>query len=123
MAVLRQPVVGCFWASMLSEVCWGLVAAHGFTPDLDASWETGGTNLAAQLVLDGMKFQPCRPGFVDGRDAILAADKALTGGENRCTLWTAFAKRGLGTDARQGSSASKTDGREGFALPSECAAK
>ncbi len=112
--------VGWVWASMLWEVYWGLVAEHGFNPDLDASWETGGNNLAAQLVLDGMKFQPCRPGFVDGRDAIIAADQALTGGDNRCTLWAAFAKRGLGTNALQGSSASKTDGKQGFNVPADC---
>ncbi|MCW2606882.1 MAG: Metalloprotease [Frankiales bacterium] len=112
--------VGWVWASMLWEVYWGLVEQHGFNPDLDASWETGGNNLAAQLVIDGMKFQPCRPGFVDGRDAILAADQALTGGENRCTLWAAFAKRGLGTNASQGNVNSKTDGREGFKVPADC---
>ena len=35
-----------------------------------------------QLVMDGLKFQGCDPGFVAGRDAIIAADEALTGGEN-----------------------------------------
>jgi extracellular elastinolytic metalloproteinase len=27
------------------------------------------------------------------------ADKVLTGGDNACTIWKAFAKRGLGPDA------------------------
>jgi extracellular elastinolytic metalloproteinase len=112
--------VGWVWASMLWEVYWGLVAEHGFNPDLDSAWQTGGNNLAVQLVLDGMKFQPCRPGFVDGRDAILAADRALTGGDNECLLWRAFAKRGLGASASQGSSASKSDGAEAFDLPRGC---
>lgn len=112
--------VGWVWASMLWEVYWGLVAEHGFNPDLDAPWSAGGNNLAAQLVIDGMKFQPCRPGFVDGRDAILAADRALTDGANQCTIWRGFAKRGLGLSASQGSSASKTDGAEAFDLPTGC---
>jgi hypothetical protein len=112
--------VGWVWASMLWDVYWGLVEEHGFNPDLSASWETGGNNLAVQLVMDGMKFQPCRPGFVDGRDAILAADQALTGGENECIIWRGFARRGLGVSADQGSSASKTDGEQAFDLPKGC---
>jgi hypothetical protein len=112
--------VGWVWASMLWEVYWGLVAEHTFNPDLEGSWETGGNNLAVQLVMDGMKFQPCRPGFQDGRDAILAADRALTGGENQCIIWRGFAKRGLGASASQGDSRSKTDGVEAFDLPAEC---
>jgi extracellular elastinolytic metalloproteinase len=47
-----------------------------------------------------MKLQPCRPSFFDARDAIIQADEILTGGENFCTLWQGFSKRGLGPDAR-----------------------
>lgn len=43
--------------------------------------------------------QPCNPDFTEARDAILDADEALTGGDNACEIWTAFAKRGLGEDA------------------------
>jgi hypothetical protein len=45
--------------------------------------------------------QPCRPTFIHARDAILDADKARTGGVNQCSIWKAFAKRGLGADARR----------------------
>lgn len=47
--------------------------------------------------------QPCNPNFVQARDAILDADTALTGGENQCEIWTAFAKRGLGAGAKYSS--------------------
>lgn len=47
-----------------------------------------------------MKLQPCRPSFFEARDAIIQADQILTGGENFCTLWTGFSKRGLGPDSR-----------------------
>jgi hypothetical protein len=113
--------VGFVWNTMLYDMYWNLVAKHGFNPDVRGDWTTGGNNLANQLVMDGMKMQPCKPGFEDGRDAILAADQALTGGENQCEIWGAFARRGLGVDASQGSSASKTDGSEGFQVPAECA--
>ena len=33
--------------------------------------------MALQLVMTGLKLQPCSPGFVDGRDAILKADEQL----------------------------------------------
>ncbi len=110
--------VGFIWNTMLWEMYWALVGAHGFDADLYNG--TGGNNLAMQLVLDGMKLQPCSPGFVDGRNAILAADTALTGGANQCLIWGAFAKRGLGVNALQGSTASSTDGTPNFDLPSSC---
>jgi hypothetical protein len=113
--------VGYVWASMLYDMTWALIAEKGLNPDVRDHWSTGGNNLALQLVMDGMKMQPCSPGFVDGRDAILAADDALTGGENACTIWRSFARRGLGVDAEQGAASSKADGRNGFGVPAECA--
>lgn len=59
-----------------------------------------GNTLAVQLIVDGMKLQPCRPSFFDARDAIIQADKHLTGGANACLLWERFAQRGLGIDAK-----------------------
>lgn len=53
-----------------------------------------GNTLLLQLILDGMKLQPCRPDFLEARTAIVKADKMLTGGANECLLWHAFAKRG-----------------------------
>jgi extracellular elastinolytic metalloproteinase len=58
-----------------------------------------GNTLIVQLVINGMKLQPCRPSFFQARDAIIQADEVLTGGENACLLWKGFAKRGLGSDA------------------------
>ncbi|KAF8836335.1 peptidase M36, partial [Paxillus ammoniavirescens] len=54
-----------------------------------------GNTLLMQLVLDGMKLQPCSPGFFDARDVIIQADEILTGGENACAVWEGFAERGL----------------------------
>jgi hypothetical protein len=112
--------VGYAWASIVWEVVWNLTDAHGFNPDFYDPWNTGGNNLAFQLVMDGMKLQPCSPGFVDGRDAILLADQNLTGGLNQCLIWTGFAKRGLGFSASQGNSNNTNDGTEAFDLPAAC---
>lgn len=112
--------VGWVWAAALWDVYWRMALKHGFNPDVTGDWTTGGNNLAIQLVIDGLKLQPCRPGFVDARDAIIAADLALTAGENRCDLWGAFAWKGLGYSATQGSSASATDGKQAIDMPPDC---
>lgn len=81
-----------------------------------------GNSLLVQLILDGMKLQPCRPSFFDARDAIIQADKHLTGGQNKCTLWKAFAKRGLGTDAAVIGRTPWGGGKrtDGYKVPQEC---
>ena len=112
--------VGYAWASIIWEAYWALVDEYGFNADIYDDWTTGGNNLAVQLVVDGLKLQPCDPGFVDGRDAILAADTALTGGANECLLWDAFAKRGLGYSADQGDPDNLNDGTEAFDIPPYC---
>ena len=112
--------VGYTWNTMLWEVYWNLVHKHGFNQNQYDNWKSGGNNLAMQLIMDGMKFQVCDPGFVDGRDAILAADVGLTGGKNQCEIWRGFTKRGLGDSAIQGTSASRSDGTQSFDPPLEC---
>jgi hypothetical protein len=114
--------LGYIWNTMLWEMYWNLVDVYGLNDDIYQAWNTGGNNLAHQLVTDGMKLQPCNPGFVSGRDAILAADLALTGGDNQCLIWQGFAKRGLGFGASQGSSAVVGDETESFAMPPTCSA-
>ena len=113
--------IGSVWAEMLWEMTWLLIDEHGideniynFTGDVN---QDAGNIMAMALVTEGMKLQPCSPGFVDGRDAIIAADRAMYGGANECLIWEAFAKRGLGYSADQGSSGSVDDGIEAFDLP------
>lgn len=107
--------IGSIWAAMLWEVTWALIDEYGFDEDIYNG--TGGNNIAMALVTEGLRLQPCSPGFVDGRDAILAADEALFDGANQCLIWEAFAKRGLGFSAEQGSSQNSSDGTEAFDVP------
>jgi hypothetical protein len=107
--------VGSVWCAMLWDLTWAYIDKYGYDPDLYNG--TGGNNKVMQLVLDGLKLQPCGSGFVDSRDAILAADVALTGGVDQCLIWEVFAARGLGASADQGSSASRSDGTEAFDMP------
>ena len=110
--------VGTIWATMTWDLSWDLIAEHGYDPDMYNG--TGGNNIAMQLILDGMKLQGCSPGFVDGRNAILQADENANGGANRCTIWNAFARRGLGFSAIQGSSNSVSGSTAAFDIPADC---
>ncbi|WP_442847321.1 T9SS-dependent M36 family metallopeptidase [Leeuwenhoekiella sp. H156] len=109
--------VGTVWTAMLWDLTWDLIDFYGF--DTDFYTGDGGNNIAMKLIIEAMKIQPCQPGFVDGRDAILAADEVLYGGKHACLIWKAFARRGLGVNARQGSSESRLDQIENFDVPAE----
>jgi hypothetical protein len=106
--------VGFVWASMLWDMTWALVDAFGFSEDVADADGTAGNQIALNLVTTGLKLTPCSPGFVDGRDAILAADQALYGGAYAPYIWRAFAGRGLGIDALQGSPFDPNDGMADF---------
>ena len=110
--------VGSVWCSMLWDMTWLFQNIYGFSSDLYQG--NAGNNKAMTLVVEALKLQPCQPGFVDGRNAILKADSIINGGIHSCLIWKAFAQRGLGANASQGSSGSKTDGTQSFALPNSC---
>ena len=110
--------VGSVWCAMLWDLYWALSDEYGWDPDLYNG--TGGNNMAIQLVMDGLKLQMCRPGFIEGRDAILEADMINNGGANQCLIWEVFARRGLGVNADGGSADSRADGKEGFDRPIAC---
>ena len=110
--------VGSVWTTMLWDMTRNLVDRYGF--DADIYEGTGGNNTALQLVTEGLKLQACRPGFVDGRDAIMLADALINADANQCLIWDSFAQRGLGLSADQGSSSSVADGTEAFDLPIYC---
>jgi extracellular elastinolytic metalloproteinase len=103
--------VGEVWAVTIWDLYWNFIDIYGF--DSDFYNGTGGNNMVMQLVIDGLKFQPCQPTFIDGRDAILAADVANFDGAHECLIWETFARRGVGFSASQG-------GAEAFDLPPFC---
>jgi hypothetical protein len=113
--------VGEIWGVTIWEVSWALIDEYGWDSDIytftgDVNQDAGNIQAMA-LIIEGLKLQPCNSGFVDARDAIFAADLAIYGGANECILWDAFAKRGLGFSADQGSSNSHTDGTAAFDSP------
>ncbi len=103
--------VGSVWAVTIWDLYWNMVDVYGFDDDL--AHGEGGNNKTMQLVLDGLKLQPCSPTFIDSRDAILAADMANYNGEHQCLIWETFARRGIGYTAEPG-------GEEKFDVPLSC---
>ena len=104
--------VGTVWASILWDMYWALVDKHGFDEDLYTG--SKGNNICIQLVMDALKLIPCEAGFVDGREAILAADRINNDGDNQQLIWEVFARRGVGYSAIQGSPLSRGDNREAY---------
>jgi Zn-dependent metalloprotease len=58
-----------------------------------------GKTITDRIVLNGMKFTPTRPSFLNARDGIIQADQNLNAGANRCAIWTVFARHGMGVSA------------------------
>lgn len=120
---ISQPHgVGFIYATALWDMTWALIDYYGGVPDPDVYVGNGGNNIAMNLVIESLKLQPCNPGMIDGRDAILLADQQLYGGQHQCVIWNAFANRGFGFSASQGSSNSRSDQTEAFDLPQNCLA-
>nr|WP_315027277.1 T9SS-dependent M36 family metallopeptidase [uncultured Chryseobacterium sp.] len=122
--------IGFIWATMLWDLHWNYVEKYGYNSNVLADPNSGSAKVL-QLVVDGLKLQPCNPSFIQGRDALLAADLATTGGADKCMIWKTFAKRGLGVNANPGglnglypgadhAAPDLNDQVEDFTVPAEC---
>ncbi|KAJ6626700.1 Fungalysin metallopeptidase-domain-containing protein [Mycena sp. CBHHK59/15] len=93
--------IGEVWANMLHNVYAALVSAHGFSTTAHTNPAgTEGNIVYLHLFLDALALQPCSPTFLTARDAWIQADVNRYDGANKCTLWKAFASRGLGVKAK-----------------------
>ena len=101
---------GEVWCAALWDMTWNIIKqVNSINPNIYDANGGGGNTIALKLVTQGMKLQPCSPGFIDGRDAILQADQLLYNGAYSCAIREAFRRRGMGAFASQGSSESVTD--------------
>jgi uncharacterized repeat protein (TIGR01451 family) len=102
--------LGEIWCATLWDMTWNIIEEAGsINPNIYNASAPGGNSIALKLVTEAMKLQPCSPGFIDGRDAILKADSILYNSAYHCAIREAFRRRGMGIYASQGSSASVTD--------------
>lgn len=117
-ATSSPHALGEVWASVLWDMYWNLIDQYGY----DRSWsdKNSGNYIAIQLVVDGLKLQPCNPSLIEARDAIIRADGINNNGINSCLLWKTFARRGFGIDAIGGLRNIRTDNLDGFKAPLSC---
>jgi hypothetical protein len=106
---------GSVWTTVLWDLTWAYINKYGY--DDNKYTGIGGNNKLMRIVLDGIKLMPCSPTFVSARDAIIAADQAITGGKDYCMIWGVFAARGLGVNASAGDGNIGNDQVEDFAAP------
>ncbi|NIF07686.1 T9SS type A sorting domain-containing protein [Chryseobacterium sp. Tr-659] len=122
--------IGFVWATMLWDLHWNYVDKYGYNSNVLADTNSGSARVL-QLVMDALKLQPCSPSFIQGRNAILAAEMATTNGADKCMIWKTFAKRGLGVNAAPGGLIGRwlgfdqpapdlNDQVEDFTIPAEC---
>lgn len=117
--------IGAVFGQVLWEVTWALIEDYGFDSDLYNFTgnvdQDAGNIMALAIMIEALKLMPCKPGFVDTRDAIFRAARNIYDDRLECTLWRAFAKRGLGVTAHQGSTYTNDDNIEAFDMPPEIA--
>ncbi|MBN8480502.1 MAG: M36 family metallopeptidase [Xanthomonadales bacterium] len=109
---------GSVYAATLWDLTWLMVTRYGASHDLLNG--SGAENRMLRLAIEGMDTMACPGGFVSARESILAADQTLHGGADRCLIWQAFARRGLGNGAAEGSANSIADQVASFTLPIDC---
>jgi extracellular elastinolytic metalloproteinase len=80
---------GEIWLQTLWQLRTALIAAAGGNEIL-------GSNAAEEIITEAMRLSPPEPSFLDMRNAILAADVANGGVDNRNLIWGVFANRGMG---------------------------
>ncbi|MGE8514124.1 MAG: M36 family metallopeptidase, partial [Chryseobacterium culicis] len=111
--------IGFVWATMLWDLHWKYVEKYGYSSDVLSTTSNGSTKVL-QLVTDALKLQGCNPSFIEGRNAILAAELATTAGVDKCMIWGVFARRGLGVNASAGVKNNINDQVQDFNVPEAC---
>jgi hypothetical protein len=99
--------IGEIWCMVLLEVRARLITRLGYTV---------GNQRMLQLTTDAMKLDPANPTYLQGRDALIAADQMSYGGADVADIWAGFAARGMGKSAIVASSSSQTV-TEAFDVP------
>ncbi|MBV9986876.1 MAG: M36 family metallopeptidase [Chitinophagaceae bacterium] len=110
--------IGEIWCSAIWDMTWNIIEQEGsINANIYDANGSGGNVKALRLVVMGMQLQGCSPGFLDARNAILKADSILFNYAHKCAIWRAFARRGMGLSAVQGSSNNTTDQTAAFDVP------
>ena len=105
--------LGEIWATMLNDLFWDLADKFEISSDLFDASQKQGNIITIQLIIGALMIQPCNPSFVRARDAIIQTDYNYYGGDHICSIWKAFARRGLRANAME-------DFVNDFTVPLKC---
>ena len=111
--------IGEVWCSALWDMYWLMINKYGYDPNIYSG--TGGNNKSyatGYRWIENASLQS-RVSWIHS-DAILKADTVDNAAANSCLIWSAFARRGMGFSAVQGSSANTNDQTAAFDLPLTC---
>ena len=78
---------GQIWAQTMWDLRRRMIELYGAGPGVDRT---------RTLVTRGLELSPPNPSFLDMRNAILQADRAVHNGADRATIWEIFRNRGMG---------------------------
>ncbi len=110
--------IGSIWCTILWDMTWDMIFHDNqVVSDISNTSNLVGNAAAFKLVNEGLRLQKCSPSFIDGRDAILKADELLFNGKYKCTIWKAFARRGVGANASTGASSADRVVTQDFSMP------
>lgn len=110
--------IGSIWCTMLWDMTWEIIFQDNqIVADIYNTSNFVGNIAALKLVNEGLRLQKCSPSFVDARNAILQADQLLFNGKYKCSIWKAFARRGLGANASTGASSGDRTVTEDYSMP------
>lgn len=106
--------IGEVWANILHNVYAELVNNFGWAADAFTNADSNAGNVVfLRNFMDGLLLQPCNPTFLQARDAWIQADQNRYKGAHVCSIWKAFASRGMGV----GATSTFVDS---FVVPKEC---
>jgi extracellular elastinolytic metalloproteinase len=105
--------IGEVWTSVLWDLTWAYINKYGYDENIYTG--KGGNNKVMRLVLDALKLETCNnSSIINGRDRLIEADQATTGGADFCLITEVFTKRGMGLNATSGSANDSNDQVEDF---------
>jgi uncharacterized repeat protein (TIGR01451 family) len=97
--------VGYGWCTIMWDLTWAMIHKYGFEPDIYNRDSQAGNIRVMATVIEGFRHTSCNPTFLDMRQGIFDAYRALYPSDasgDELMIWEVFARRGLGFSAEAG---------------------
>ena len=111
--------LGHGWAAMLWDMTWDLIDKHGFNAEHLRRLEHGRQHCARCSTSSTASSSRAAARAWSSRATRSSPAPTARGGGDECTIWAAFARRGLGYSAVQGTT-DRNDNTEAFDTHPDC---